>query len=137
MDSTRLLQLAIGVPDAIAPDRREAAAILILRSWLTPEAISFDEARHDSMLSKALDDVRANLDAGELDPFLVAADDSNLDARHPDAPQARGKQQLMNLLVRALVSYSRAHPVLDDAATVEPPRRRPGDEGGRRAIVLT
>jgi len=109
MESERIVQLALGVPDAIQPFRRREAAILALAK-LAGESLEFPREAGD-MCRYAYEEIVAALDDGALDGWLAGWDYQATSILH---------------LRRALLerddldsgSYGRVAHVADDGAAV-------------------
>ena len=72
MESERIVQLALGVPDAIQPSRRREAAILALAK-LAGESLEFHREAGD-LCRYAYEEIVAALDDGALDGWLAGWD---------------------------------------------------------------
>ena len=72
MESERIVQLALGVPDAIQPFRRREAAILALAK-LAGESLEFPREAGD-LCRYAYEEIVAALDDGALDGWLAGWD---------------------------------------------------------------
>ena len=129
VDSKRLVHLALGVPDAIASARRDEAAVSLLWDLVgTPGILSPEtDARIDAAVRKSLRKARELLDDGSLDRFMLSKSDHALEAEYPSVHAASNRRDLTAYLVRAIVAYAKAHPVLDEppASAWSRPLRRP------------
>ena len=72
MDAERIVQLALGVPDAIQPSRRREAAVLALAK-LAGESLEFPREAGD-LCRYAYEVIVAALDDGALDGWLAGWD---------------------------------------------------------------
>ena len=120
MDSTRILQLALGIPDAIAPQRRDDAVVRRLFQRLPPQPHIFlhDTLMPASVYRKKIDQARTLFDGGGVDEYLLAESDHMLDSDYPHPPDQWNLHDLGRYVVRTMVAYTRANPVLDDVPLV-------------------
>lgn len=119
MDSSRVIEFALGVPDAIARNRRFDAAVRLLARRVAMATNNVDVAtaennalQEGTLQRDALFWVDAQLAMGKLDVYILEDGTKMLDNTFP-ATDTFGSDTCKNQLVRAVVEFAKANPRLD------------------------